>query len=311
MLLSRKSEESSMKTIAILSCLLLSCSGALAGSISVTTTEAVINAGYSVGVGSKVVLKSEDKKIDGAATFLGNVIHSNGSESYRMYLNKTNKKIYYIDSSDFSRRNANLQTVVDPYEQAGGTCTAYAIFGYLQQKNLTGFEGTGELAKVLESEDTRTHLLADAIHEYYMTPAHRYSIRGILDKYGKKFGFKCKKFTTDTYEKARKHILDQLAVGSPVIVSFNIGPKMVNSEFELEMYGQTKPELDNRLWVPRKVGERNSGGHTIVAASAFELKGKTYMVMIDSDWSEPRFWDMESYLSGKTAIDEVEFISCK
>lgn len=300
-----------MKMITILSCILLSCASAFAGSISVSTSEAVVNGGYSIGVGSKVILKSDDEKLAGAATFLGNVIHSNGSESYRMYLNKTNKKVYYIDAADFARKNANLQTVVDPYEQAGGTCTAYAIFGYLQQANLAGFEGTGELAKVLESEDTRTHLLADAIHEYYMTPAHRYSIRGILDKYGKKFGFKCKKFTTDTYEKARTHLLTQLESGSPVIISFNIGPKMVNSEFALEMYGHSKPKLDNRLWVPRKVGERNSGGHTIVAASAFELKGKTYMVMIDSDWSEPRFWDMDAYLSGKTAIDEVEFISCK
>lgn len=282
-----------------------------AGDISISVNEKKEVGSFSVGIGSVVTLKTDDEKLNGEATFLGKVIHSDGSESYQMYLDKKGKKVYYIDASDFARKNSKLQTVIDPYEQAGGTCTAYAIYGYLQQTNLSGFEGTGELKKVLSKEDTRTHLLADAINEYYLTPAHRYSIRGILDKYGKNFGFKCKKFQTDDFLKAKDHIMKQLDVGSPVIVSFNIGPKMVKSPFALEMYKHTKPELDNRLWIPRKTGERNSGGHTIVAAASFTFKERLFLVMIDSDWSEPRIWDVEEYLNNKTAVDEIEFVTCK
>lgn len=169
-------------------------SSAFAGTISVSVKEKKEVGTFAVGVGSSVVLKSDDEKLNGNATFLGKIIHSDGSESYQMYLDEKAKNVYYIDSSDFARKNSKLQTVIDPYEQAGGTCTAYAIYGFLQQTHLSGFEGTGELKKTLASEDTRTHLLADAINEYYLTPAHRYSIRGILDKYGKSYGFKCKNF---------------------------------------------------------------------------------------------------------------------
>jgi hypothetical protein len=77
------------------------------------------------------------------------------------------------------------------------------------------------------------------------------------------------------------------------------------------MYGQKNAELDSRLWIPRKIGQRNSGGHSIIAVGSFDLNQKTYLLMLDSDWSEPRIWDMDSFLNDKTALDEVEFVSCK
>ncbi len=295
----------------VLCLLLVLQSTAFAAGISVAVNEKKEVGAFSVGVGSIVTLKTDDEKLNGRATFLGKVMHSNGSESFQMYLDKKGEKVYYIDASDFARKNSKLQTVIDPYEQAGGICTAYAIYGFLQQTHLSGFAGTGELAKALSTEDARTYLVADAIHEYYMTPAHRYSVRGILDKYGKRFGFKCKKYQTDKFELAKNHIMKQLDQGSPVIISFNIGPKMVNSPFSLEMYGEANPEIDGRLWIPRKVGERNSGGHTIVAAASFTHNERLYFVTVDSDWSEPRIWDVEETLNKKTALSEIEFVTCK
>jgi hypothetical protein len=107
------------------------------------------------------------------------------------------------------------------------------------------------------------------------------------------------------------NVLAQLKTGLPVLFSFNIGPNMYSAPFSIQMAGQKNVELDNRLWIPRKTGERNSGGHSVVAAGSFELNNKTYLVMIDSDWSEPRIWDMDSFLNDKTALGEVEFVSCK
>lgn len=283
-----------------------------AGEISVTTKTSVPTGVFKQAIGSVVELKSSDENLNGEAVFLGNVIRPEGTESYRMYLNTKARKIYYVDSTYFVRKNANLQTVIDPYQQVGGTCTGYAINGFLNQINYSGFEGTGLLWEDLSTEEGRSQMLADAINEYYLTPAHRYSVRGILDKYGRKYGFKCKMTKTDSYDKAKKIVIDQVQAGLPMMISFNIGPDMVQSPFNLEMYKASGVTLDERLWIPRRVGQRNSGGHTVFAAGSFVVEGKTYLLMVDSDWHEPRVWDMDEYLNHKkTALEEIEFISCK
>jgi hypothetical protein len=256
-------------------------------------------------------IKSKDQNISGKSLFLGTSVHPDGSASYQMFLNTKSNKVFYVETSIFGKANPNFQTVLDPFPQAGGTCTGYAMYDFLMQTNLAGFRGTGELSKEVSTEDGRTTLLVEAINRYYLMMTHKYSIKGIMNGFGKKYGFTCNTLKTDSYEKAKTKILDTLNQGLPVIVSFNIGPKMVDSPFPMELYQQPNPEMDGRLWIPRKVGERNSGGHSIVASAAFTLNNKTYLVMIDSDWSEPRIWDMEAYLNQKTALDEIEFITCK
>jgi hypothetical protein len=282
-----------------------------ASNISTSLENAVQVGSFPIGIGSTVNLQTPDDKLAGPAIFLGSTISPDGSISYQMYLNKASSKVYYIESTNFKRQNSKQQTILDPYQQAGGTCTGYAIDDFLQQTNLSGFAGNGTLANVLSTEEGRANLLVDSINEYYLTLSHKFSINGIMNSYGKKFGFACNSFKTDSYDKAKEKILSHLKLGLPIIVSFNIGPKMVKSPFGLEMYDQPNPNVDERLWIPRKTGERNSGGHSIVAAASFEMNKKTFLVMIDSDWSEPRIWDMDSFLNSKTALEEVEFISCK
>lgn len=275
-------------------------------------TNAAETGPFSVAVGSEMELKSDDKRLSGPAVYLGNAIRPDGDSTYQMFLMKKSKNVYYVESTEFNKRfTSKYQTIFDLYEQMGGTCTGYAIYDFLFQTNLAGFTGTGELAKILSSEEGRTNLLVDAVNEYYLTPQHRYSINGIMNKYGKKFGFKCSTFKSEDYTKVKTKILAQIKSGFPVLVSFDIGPKMVKSPFKIEMSEQKNGELDNRLWIPRKTGERNSGGHSIVAAASFEFENKTYLVMIDSDWSEPRIWDMDSYLNQKTDLGAVEFTTCK
>lgn len=278
--------------------------------VSVTAEKAVGQ--FPIGIGSEVTVTATDDKVNGPAVFLGSTVLPSGDKSFQLYLNKKSKKLFYLPEDLFASVRPTQQTVLDSYQQTGGTCSAYAINNFLGQTNLSGFEGTGELKNLLSSEEGRTFLLADAINEYYLTLSHKYSLRGILNKYGKKFGFKCKMFANDSYEKVRKSILEHLDEGLPVVVSFNIGPDMVKGPFKLEAYEQKGPKLDDRLWIPRRVGERNNGGHTIVAVGSFEFNNKTYLVMNDSDWSEPRVWDMDLYLNHeKTALDEIEFVSCQ
>lgn len=266
---------------------------------------------YTIGVGSSVVLKSDDKRLAGPAIFLGSAVKPDGDSRYQMFLLKNSKKVFYVDSSEFSKKfSTKFQTILDPYEQQGGTCTGYAIYDFLQQTNLAGFEGTNELSKTLSTEEGRTNLLVDSVNQYYLNLQHRNSIGGILNGYGKKFGFKCSTLKSDDYSKVKTKILTQLKAGYPVLFSFDIGPKMVQAPFSIAMTEQ-KDALDTRLWVPRKIGERNSGGHSIVAAASFEFADKIYLVMIDSDWSEPRIWDMDAYLNQKTDLGAVEFTTCK
>ncbi len=281
-------------------------------SVDFKIAKASVIGNFEVGVGSELVLKSDDKRLNGPALFLGSAVKPDGDSSYQMFLMKNSKNVYYVETNEFSKRfTPKYQTIFDLYEQMGGTCTGYAIYDFLFQTNLSGFNGSGELSQTLSHEEGRTNLLVDAVNEYYLTPQHRYSINGILNKYGKKFGFKCSAFKSDDYSKVKTKVLTQLKAGLPVLVSFDIGPKMVKAPFSIEMSEQKNGELDNRLWIPRKVGERNNGGHSIVAAAAFELENKTYLVMIDSDWSEPRLWDMDSYLNQKTDLVNVEFTMCK
>lgn len=293
--------------------LLVSFQASAERNISTSVTDGIETGIFPVGIGSHVNLKSEDPKLNGPAIFIGSTVLPDGTNSYQMYLNEKSNKVFYILPDHFNRLNpGKQQKVLDSYEQAGGTCSAYAINNFLQQTNLTGFTGTGALEKLVKTEEGRTWLLADAINEYYLTLSHQYSLKGIMNKYGKKFGFKCNKLQTDSFEKASELLLSHVKIGYPVIVSFNIGPKMVKGPFSLEVYEQKDVKLDERLWIPRRTGERNSGGHSITAVGSFESNNKTYLVMLDSDWSEPRIWDLEEFLGHeKTALEEVEFITCK
>jgi hypothetical protein len=263
-----------------------------------------------VGIGSSVKMTATDKSLNGDFIFLGNGINPSGEETFRILLNKNSKSISLVNSDEFKRNNS-LQKILDLYEQKGGTCTGYAIFDYLQQIVLNNFVGNGELPKLISTEEGRSQLLADSINRYYLETQHRNSIKGIMNAYGKDFGFKCTNYQTNDISKAKTRLLSQLSLGNPVIISFNIGPQMVTAPFPIIKHGEKNGEVDNRLWIPRKIGERNSGGHSIVAAANFKFNGKDYLVMLDSDWTEPRVWDVDSYLANKTAIEEVEFISCK
>jgi hypothetical protein len=265
----------------------------------------------TIGIGSTINLSSTDLSLSGESIFLGSAVRTDGQSIFDIYFNKLNLKIEYIDSHRFANRRPNLQKVLDPVPQVGGTCTGYAINNYLNQISLSPFIGNGQLSVKLSTEEGRTELLVDSINRYYLMSSHRYSISGILKGFGIEYGFTCQSLQTNNYEKVKNKILSQLDSGYPVIVAFDFGPEMAKSPFQMEKVDSPDSELDDRLWIPRKRGERNSGGHTIVAAGSFEFNQKTYLVMVDSDWSEPRVWDMESFLNEKTAIDEIDFVFCK
>ncbi len=282
-----------------------------AAEVTINVDKAKSVAAFDLAVGSEVTLESPIPEQAGPAVYMGKATMPNGATSYQMFLQKSSEKFLFFKASDVDMGSNKVQSILNPYEQAGGTCTGYAIFGFLTQSHLSGFSGTGLLAKKLSDEKGRTTLLVDNINEYYLTPQHRYSIQGILNKYGKQFGFACKTYKYETYQKLKGRVIGQVNSGMPVLVSFNIGPNMYRSPFELKLVNDSAA-IDQRLWLPRREGERNSGGHTVVAAAAFEYNNKSYLIMLDSDWTEPRVWDMEAFLNDpKTVTNEIELTVCK
>ncbi len=279
--------------------------------IQVQVDQRIPHGNHELGVGSRLTLKipvrSNARLVNGI--FLGKIVEPNGGSHQFMFLDETHSKVYFAPKEKVEIGKYSFQRVLRPYEQVGETCTGYAIDHYFQQMYWSGLEGSGALKTELSTEKGRTQLLVDAVNEYYLVLQHRYSLVGVMNKFGKRFGFKCKVKQFPDSEGAISYLQAQLSDGLPVMISFLLGPNMVKSPVSFHEYG--KPgELDGRLWIPRKKGERESGGHSVVATSLFEFKGRPFLLMLDSDWSEPRLWDVRSYLDSKTAMDEVEFITC-
>ncbi len=292
-------------------CLVLLVSSLAEGAVRMDVVSAAHQAGASVGVGSRVALQFDDQATPRRALFLGDLVAANGRAEQRMLLDLDRKKVLILDRSEVLAPRVRYQKIVRPYDQVDGTCTGYAMDHMMEQIARNRLSGNDTLQAQFASEKGRTQFLVRAINDYYISTVHRTSIHGILKTYGKEFGLNCglRKFKDSA--RAMAHVAEQVLAGTPVLVSFDIGPNMFEADLPLVALSGTKTSrLDGRLWLPRKIGERNSGGHSVVAVAAFEALGKKRLLMLDSDWAEPRIWDLEQALGGRTDIETVEFHSC-
>jgi hypothetical protein len=241
---------------------------------------------------------------------LGQLVDHDGSFHSMMILDPSTSTVKYVPSPTL-KNIPGAQPVLHLYAQQGGTCTGYALDDFILQTHFSGFTGNGKLSSQLADEEGRTALLVDAVNQYYLVLQHRFSILGILNGYGKKYGFSCRKKVFTDVTSARGHMVESLKSGMPVMIAFNIGTGMNDGPFKLQnLASPTVPE-DVRLWLPRKIGQRNSGGHAIVATGSFSWNGADYAVVLDSDWGLPRVWNLEDAFSDATAIAEVEFYTCQ
>ena len=279
--------------------------------IEVQIDQSVPHGHFKLGVGSALTLKFPDHKKADAGIFLGRLIEPSGTFSKYMILDTDHNHIYLVDREHLKIDAPSFQPILRQYDQVGGTCVGYAMDHFFQEMYWAGFSGNGELKKELSSEKGRTQLLVDAINEYYLVTQHRFSILGIMKKFGARFGFKCEKKVFSDSDLATQYLEKSMEQGRPVLIGYNIGPDMVESSYEISDYENPSPMKDSRIWVPRKVGQRDSGGHAVIAVAAFEANHRKKLLMLDSDWAEPRIWDVEKYMSGKTAMDEIEFYSCQ
>ncbi len=281
------------------------------GSVRMEVVSVAHQGGASVGVGSGVRLQFEGPSQARHGIFLGDLVAANGRSEQRMLLDLDGRKVLILDRNEVLAPRARYQKIVRPYDQVDGTCTGYAMDHMMEQIARNRLAGNAALQAQFASEKGRTQFLVRAINDYYISTLHRTSIHGILKKYGQEFGLNCVVRKFQDPARAMAHVAEQVMAGIPVLVSFDIGPDMYDADLPLvALQGSKASRLDRRLWLPRKVGERYSGGHSVVAVAAFEALGKKRLLMLDSDWAEPRIWDLELALGGRTDIDAVEFHSC-
>lgn len=281
----------------------------LAQEVSVSVTSAVKHENFNLGIGSKVTLDFQNKKNKKEYIFLGRMVDQNKKTVEFLFLDEKETRISMIDPQNIvGFRKSTAQTIIRPIDQTAATCTAYGVFHYWNQIFVSRFKSTSELVTTMESDRKRMKLLEEIIDIYYIQD--KINITTLMNKLGKRFGFKCKNNLFTDSKKASDFLFNTALLGKPILIDFNIGPKMVSSTYELTDY-ETPLSPDPRLWIPRQVGERNSSGHVIVGAAAFMSKGRKKLLVLDSNWTEPRVWDLEKYIARKAAVKEMGFHTCE
>ena len=282
---------------------------AFAEQVKLKVITAVKDLHYDLGIGSKVELTFIEKNEKKEFLFMGKMLGHPDLGEEILFMDEKDTRILMIDTESMTTNflKTRMQNIISTIDQAGETCAAYALYHYWQQTDSVGFKGNNELGPVMGKERSRMKFLEESITRYYL--GRSANLKLIMKTFGDRFGFKCKEkiFTEST--KASDHVYNQTLTGKPVIMEFYLGKNMVTSDFEIEDY-ETNSEVDARLWIPRKIGEKNGGGHAIVAAAAFTSLGRKKVLVLDSNWTEPRVWDLEKYLGEKAAIDEMIFHSC-
>jgi hypothetical protein len=282
---------------------------AQAAPVTVQVQSKVSSDRFDFGVGSKVKLIFGGNRANADAVFLGRMTKQNGAATDNLFLDLQKTRVYMVDvaNTKFTSPVGKSQAILKPMDQVGGTCAAYAITHFWKQMYWSGYRGDASFTDTITTEEGRTKLLEETIGRYYMD--HRMTMNSTMNNYGKRFGFNCKSSKFLTGAEAADFVYRKARDGKPVIMEFDIGPNMTESTYEVTDYeNPTTP--DPRLWIPRKTGMKNAGGHAIVAAAAFEVFGRKKIIVLDSDWTEPRIWDAERYMGAKTAMSSMGFYSC-
>jgi hypothetical protein len=255
-------------------------------------------------------MSTEGKKSVTDAQFLGRMVYQDGSSDEFLVLDEAQKRVLLVDYKNIEMKSGKTkaQAILSPIDQVGGTCAAYAFMHFWQQMYWSGFKGTKDFDQMMSDERERLKLFEESLGRYYMD--RRVTANSLMSSYGKRFGFKCKSYKFDNAKKAADYVFEKTSEGKPVVIEFNIGGEdMVESDYVLQDY-ESRKKMDPRLWIPQQLKQKMSSGHSIVGAAAFTSKGKRKILVLDSNWTEPRVWDLDSYIGPKTVMNELGFYSC-
>ncbi|MFP5386856.1 MAG: hypothetical protein ACLGHN_12300 [Bacteriovoracia bacterium] len=277
--------------------------------VTLKVLSAVKHSHYDVGIGSRVELDFKTRNIKKQAIFLGRMIDQDNKTVEFLFLDEGKTRISMINPDNIRGiRKSRTQPIISPIDQMGNTCAAYGFFHFWNQMYVSAFKSITELPMTMESDRRRMQFLEEAIDLYYLQ--NKTNITSLMKRYGKRFGFTCKNNPFKDSRKAADFLFNKALEGKPILIDFNIGSDMVSSSYEVTDY-ETPVSRDPRLWIPRKVGQRTTSGHVIVGAGAFISKGKKKLLVLDSNWTEPRVWDLDRYIRSRAAVKEMGFHTCE
>jgi hypothetical protein len=259
--------------------------------------------GFKFGIGSRMNVIVDGRK-KGEGILLGRLVSSEFRTVAYLFQDGHDRKNYIIPVSKCSLtfdgrtvKNAEIQSVAATMTQEGENCSELATVNYFAQLVQSGHRGNGTLRKELEHPEGWIKLLQYA-ERYYTASRGAGNFKPILERLGEMYGYKCHSLEVVSAPYLEKTVASALSAGIPVLLEFYIGNEMVNSSRQWfdtsEMAGE-----DVRFWAPRAVGQRNGGGHALVAVGTFiSGSNRENLLINDSDWrGRPVEWDYNTYFA--------------
>ncbi len=266
---------------------------------------------FDLPIGSEVSLTFENKNAPLTGLFLGKMILNIDLQDEIIFLEEKTDKVLYINADQVEiPETLKLQTIVTPIDQATETCGAYALYNFWNQLRASNIKDAPLLSQSYATERARRMFLEENISNYYIE--NKINLIRIMKSYSKRFGFTCKKSGFKLSGNLNKYIIDQTNASRPVIVEFWLedNADMYSSTFVHQDY-ESEEIYDERLWLPARIDERRSeSGHMIVVAANFMYKNKRKLLILDSNWQQPRIWDADIALNNETAVADLVIHSC-
>lgn len=268
---------------------------------------------FSIGIGSSMEVEvGKGKLFEGQ--FLGRLVKKSGESQDLMFFHPAEKRIYLlnlanlklVDSEGRALGRTAFQPILDPIAQIDEICMGHVGEHLFHQLHLNRHSGewSEKLAKHLADEEQRSLLFASLANAYYATPRNNSNFGLIMRKKAKDFDLNCKsvemkKPATKALreEKSAQHIAKMKSVldqGYPVAIEYFIGPEMKNKPVRV-VDVDLPTKADPRIWLPRATGERSYSGHGALIVGYFTPpQGREQFLILDSNWSEPRLFDVEN-----------------
>ncbi|MBS1963669.1 MAG: hypothetical protein JST04_15750 [Bdellovibrionales bacterium] len=259
--------------------------------------------GFKFGMGTKMKVRVDDER-EAEGLLLGRLVSDEDQTVGFLFQDPAGKKNYIIPPSrcslKFAGRNvdlADIQAIRTTMMQEGENCAELATVNYFAQLVLAGHLGNGTLKEELEHPAGWLKLIQHA-NEYYTSGRGAGNFKPIFKELGEKYGFVCHSLEVVSPAYLEKTVMGLLRAGKPALIEFYIGSDMKNARNQWVNTTERVGE-DRRMWLPRAIGEKNGGGHALVAIGAFaNSKGKEMLLVNDSDWeARPVEWDAEEYFS--------------
>ncbi len=259
---------------------------------------------FDLSIGNKIRLSNTATPV----TFLGLMTHNHDRKDKVIIFSPPYEVHFYnLDQLQMKPR-LKLQKVVTPMDQATNTCSAYALYNFWHQQSLSE-NSSSTLHQSFSSERERMQFLEKALYGYYVENIT--DMDRLLNRFERLFQKRCKVSQFATVEEGKKFLSEHDYQSSPLLTEFWIGKQdMFVSPLTYHDVA-SRTELDPRQWVPRLVGERKRSGHMVVIVQEIKITDKTFLLVLDSNWTQPRLWDKEHFFQAKTAIKDMLFHVCR